>query len=475
MAQSFTCPSCGAPLNYNGDGSSTISCPYCYTSVIVPQELRNQQAQQVAPDVSSALSGQAHELRRLSNLIRAKQRDKAIILYQQVYGVDAATAQQLVEQLMAGSAMVITSNEHMGRVIKFNTSDGSLNIDTTGGTFSSNQANPYSSNPRSAIPTSPSNYTVTPSATVYTTKAGSGGGAGRLGWLIGCVVVLGVLVALGGSIVPFLIGGLGFLSNAPVVSTQVAVNLPNISATTTAAFALATRAAILPTQQAKPSATASNTPEPTEDLNGTATAQALSVDNEQVSAQAQLPVFFKDDFSVKKAAWQTGNANNDYFTGTRAIANGTYIWTLNAKRDVATFIYPTNVKPTSDFYASVDVRITGPADSDAGLVFRHKSDDTGWYYFAIGGDGQYSLSYYGDSGWETLIALTESQASQTGTNTLAVAAQDIHLVFLINNQVVASLDDDRIKSGDVGLAAELANPSDSAVFTFDNFQIQANK
>src|SRR5262245_39360843 len=38
-AQSFQCPSCGAPLIPRG-GASVISCPYCHTSVVVPEGLR---------------------------------------------------------------------------------------------------------------------------------------------------------------------------------------------------------------------------------------------------------------------------------------------------------------------------------------------------------------------------------------------------------------------------------------------------
>ena len=65
MAQSFTCPSCGAPLDYTGNGASTIPCPYCYTSVIVPQELRSQPAEPVAAHVATSLAGRAHQLREL--------------------------------------------------------------------------------------------------------------------------------------------------------------------------------------------------------------------------------------------------------------------------------------------------------------------------------------------------------------------------------------------------------------------------
>lgn len=39
-AQSFTCPNCGAALDSPGDDTTTLKCPYCNTSVIVPEELR---------------------------------------------------------------------------------------------------------------------------------------------------------------------------------------------------------------------------------------------------------------------------------------------------------------------------------------------------------------------------------------------------------------------------------------------------
>src|SRR5688572_15319406 len=38
-AHSFQCPACGAPLIPRGS-ASVISCPYCFTSVVVPEGLR---------------------------------------------------------------------------------------------------------------------------------------------------------------------------------------------------------------------------------------------------------------------------------------------------------------------------------------------------------------------------------------------------------------------------------------------------
>ncbi len=36
----FDCPNCGAALDYDGGADPTVRCPYCHTSVIVPEELR---------------------------------------------------------------------------------------------------------------------------------------------------------------------------------------------------------------------------------------------------------------------------------------------------------------------------------------------------------------------------------------------------------------------------------------------------
>lgn len=40
-AQSFKCPNCGAPLDYDGSGTPTVRCQYCNNSVMVPDELRS--------------------------------------------------------------------------------------------------------------------------------------------------------------------------------------------------------------------------------------------------------------------------------------------------------------------------------------------------------------------------------------------------------------------------------------------------
>jgi outer membrane protein assembly factor BamB len=59
--QEFNCPNCGAPVDYHGEDVSTIRCPFCSTSVVVPAELRPKpkpsvRATPAAPQPASASS-----------------------------------------------------------------------------------------------------------------------------------------------------------------------------------------------------------------------------------------------------------------------------------------------------------------------------------------------------------------------------------------------------------------------------------
>ncbi len=140
MTQTFTCPSCAAPLDYDGRGASTIECPYCSSSVIVPQELRYQRSEPVAPHVTMSLKGQAANLRELSRLVKTGQKVQAYNLYQQVFKVSLTDAMRAVDQLSAGGAVVITSNV------------------AAPGSYAT---------PSSPVSTSPVNYSTTPVVTNY--------------------------------------------------------------------------------------------------------------------------------------------------------------------------------------------------------------------------------------------------------------------------------------------------------------------
>jgi hypothetical protein len=45
--QTFNCPNCGAPIEYDGSDTPAIKCPFCENSVVIPPELRPQKPPQI--------------------------------------------------------------------------------------------------------------------------------------------------------------------------------------------------------------------------------------------------------------------------------------------------------------------------------------------------------------------------------------------------------------------------------------------
>lgn len=52
MVESFSCPNCSAPLDVDGDGSTSIKCPYCNSSVIIPVEFRVRKVNEPVPSAN---------------------------------------------------------------------------------------------------------------------------------------------------------------------------------------------------------------------------------------------------------------------------------------------------------------------------------------------------------------------------------------------------------------------------------------
>ena len=73
MAKTFECPSCGAAQEYHGGPETSVKCPYCGTTVVVPAELRPARSERPASefvinlplqDGSPLMTAQARRLRR---------------------------------------------------------------------------------------------------------------------------------------------------------------------------------------------------------------------------------------------------------------------------------------------------------------------------------------------------------------------------------------------------------------------------
>ena len=112
----FACPSCGASLSADSSASS-VQCQFCGSSAAVPAALRDNAASSpayaplpyAAPAASSGLAfgGDRSRLAAIGDAVRAGDKALAIRLYQEQFGADQPTAQQVVDQLSAGQSVLV--------------------------------------------------------------------------------------------------------------------------------------------------------------------------------------------------------------------------------------------------------------------------------------------------------------------------------------------------------------------------------
>jgi len=109
MSETFNCPNCGAPLDYHGS-DPIIRCPYCNSSVIVPENLRAKPTFSSKPS-NFTLSGagdlgglinQAKRIKEVKDLAEAGEMEQAVSLYREITGTDDYSARQAVGKLSAG-------------------------------------------------------------------------------------------------------------------------------------------------------------------------------------------------------------------------------------------------------------------------------------------------------------------------------------------------------------------------------------
>ena len=115
MSQTFQCPNCGAPLDYDGGLDPVIPCPYCKSTVIVPEELHTAQPESSTFTTSAGTSlenllqpEQIARLREIGRLVRQGQKVEAVNLYREMLGTELQEAQDAIDKLAAGKAIAIT-------------------------------------------------------------------------------------------------------------------------------------------------------------------------------------------------------------------------------------------------------------------------------------------------------------------------------------------------------------------------------
>jgi ribosomal protein L7/L12/DNA-binding beta-propeller fold protein YncE len=115
VSQNLKCPSCGASLDFDPGSNLIIRCPYCNSSVVVPQELRSAPAG-YPPSVPGGVvwpesffqPAQIAQIQEISRLVHQKKKIEAIKLYREVFGVGLKEAKDGVEKLERGQAVTLS-------------------------------------------------------------------------------------------------------------------------------------------------------------------------------------------------------------------------------------------------------------------------------------------------------------------------------------------------------------------------------
>jgi uncharacterized Zn finger protein (UPF0148 family) len=111
MSQTFHCPNCGAPLDPPAGSETTIRCPFCSSSVVIPLELRRYPP---TPDTLSreeALSNLPDAGRDLLNIIRlvkSGQKEEAILRFRESFDTNRKQAELAIERIDQGEVVELS-------------------------------------------------------------------------------------------------------------------------------------------------------------------------------------------------------------------------------------------------------------------------------------------------------------------------------------------------------------------------------
>jgi hypothetical protein len=218
--------------------------------------------------------------------------------------------------------------------------------------------------------------------------------------------------------------------------------------------------------------------------NTTATANAFATQRANATSAAvahatELAQYeMIDPFDTNKNDWITGFHDSEYWSGYRRIQDGVYTWQVDkVKKTFVSWADYSASKDSKDFDVYVDMKAPDSAMGAvcSGIVFRkfERADDTNdYYYFGLCNNSTANISFHGGKeGWERL-ANVQVFTTPGDWNRLELTARGSHFRFMINGTLVFEMDDDRLDSGDLGLALEIHEQVPATVL-FDNFGYQS--
>jgi hypothetical protein len=214
-------------------------------------------------------------------------------------------------------------------------------------------------------------------------------------------------------------------------------------------------------------------PAPAPGLTSVPTVQVTETQAPQPTVQpTQTPVpqliTLEDDFSNPKSGWDRG-------------ADSTAEWGYQDD-EYRILVHDTDTTAWANTHEHHDLtnlvmvaearRVAGPLDNEYGVIVRYQ-DRANFYLFTVSSDGQYAVQMLLDDNWKDLVEWTPSDAIEQddGTNLLRVEAKGPEMRFLVNGELLCTVQDSTISSGSVGLAAGTFTEPEVEV-RFDNLLVR---
>jgi len=153
-----------------------------------------------------------------------------------------------------------------------------------------------------------------------------------------------------------------------------------------------------------------------------------------------------DDFSDEASGWGTP----DVAAGSARYADEGFVIQVTAANQLLFSTLPVDV-------GDIDFAVTarqdeGEPENTYGLIFRY-SDDDNFYAFLVNRANQYALLCRANGQWTALQNWAKSDAVQRGGNTLRVEAKGSRIALYANDDLLTTIEDDKLDRGHVGLAA----------------------
>ena len=106
MAETFKCPSCAAPLEF--EGKPMQKCPFCGSSVIVPSEMFYPPVGRHANVDFASLTGRALKIAEIQREIQRGNKINAIKIFRETFGTGLKEAKDAVEAMERGESVDIS-------------------------------------------------------------------------------------------------------------------------------------------------------------------------------------------------------------------------------------------------------------------------------------------------------------------------------------------------------------------------------